>query len=228
MKNLLITISIGNRPWFKNIRYYMDLHCKKYNIDFKVISKNYISDSDSRLEKLDIKSYFKEYDRILYLDDTCIISPYCPNLFDIVPYNKLGVVLEKLPYYNKLNTLKDSLKYYHRSIDSLEENNHVWFNSGVILASKIHINLFEYPKKSIKKFGHFVDQPIFNTNRYKYNLDFVDLGLRYNYLGTRIAEEIPYKINDLDNIYIYHITRAWTNKKRRRKINEIIDIFKKN
>lgn len=228
MKNLLLTISIGDRPWFKEIKFFMVLYCKKYNLDFKVLDGNFTSDIDSRLKKLEIKNFFKDYDRILYLDDTCIISPECPNLFDIVPYDKIGVVLEKLPYYNKFNTLKESLMHYNQDCKNISEQNHVWFNSGVILASKIHISLFEFPQNNIKRIGHFIDQPIFNSNRYKYNLNFVDLGLRYNYLGTRIGEEIPYKITDLDNIYIYHLTRAWTSRKRKRKINEIINILKKN
>ena len=47
MKNLLLTISIGDRPWFKEIKFFMVLYCKKYNLDFKVLDGNFTSDIDS-------------------------------------------------------------------------------------------------------------------------------------------------------------------------------------
>ena len=33
-------------------------------------------------------------------------------------------------------------------------------------------------------------------------------------MGTRISEQNPFKITDIDNIYIYHVTRAWKPSQR--------------
>jgi hypothetical protein len=222
--NLIITISIGHRPWFNNIKKYYQLYANKTNSDFMVIDDNFQGDIKSRLKKFEIVKYLDKYDRILFLDDTCIITPNCPNVFNIVPKELLGVICEKPPFFNKYHILKQSLEYYQVSDNSYEEN-HIWFNSGFILFSSIHKQLFEIPIIPIKKIGSYLDQAIFNANRHKYNFPILDLGLRYNYMGTRISEQNPYKINDLDNIYIYHITRAWSPRKRLAKFNEILSIL---
>lgn len=224
MKNLIITISLGNRPWFNKIKKYYENYALKTNSHFIVINDNYQGDINSRIRKFEIVKYLDSYDRILFLDDTCIISPLCPNIFEIVPKSLLGVVCEKPPYYDKINLLKESLNYYNIE-NNIQNNDYIWFNSGLILFSKCHKDLFNKPNKQIKKVGNYLDQALFNANRYKYNFPIFDLGLRYNYMGTRIEKQDPYKINDLDNIYIYHVTRAWKPSKREKKFDEILNII---
>ena len=36
----------------------------------------------------------EQYDRILHLDSDMLLSPNCPNLFDVVPYDKIGTIFE--------------------------------------------------------------------------------------------------------------------------------------
>jgi hypothetical protein len=223
-KNLIITISIGNRPWFRKTKLTIINYCNRYDIDFKVITGQYDTDKKIRLRKFEIVKYFNEYDRILFLDDTIIINPISPDLFKLVPYDKVGVLFEKEPFYNKINILKSALKYYEINAN-VSNNNYIWFNSGVILASKCHLNLFEIPNKNIIKIGNYLDQSIFNINRYKYNIPAYDIGLSFNYLGTRISEGIPYKIDDIDNIYFYHVTRAFRNSQRKKIIKKILNIL---
>lgn len=224
-KNLIITISIGNRPWFRKTRRSLNKYCDKYNIDFKVVTGQYDTDKKIRLRKFEIVKYFDKYDRILFLDDTIIINPISPNLFDIVPRDKVGVFLEREPYFNKIDILKRALNYYEVEAN-IDKTNYIWFNSGVILASKCHLDLFKVPNnKNIIKIGNYLDQSIFNINRYKYNIPIYDIGISFNYLGTRISEGIPYKITDVDNIYFYHVTRAFRSSARKRIINRILGIL---
>ena len=223
-KNLIVTISIGNRPWFRKTKKTINNYCKKYDIEFKVITDQYDTDTKIRLRKFDIVKYFEKYDRILFLDDTLIINPNSPNLFNIVPYNKVGVLFEKEPYFNKLLILKKALTYYN-NLEDVNKDNYIWFNSGVILASKCHKDLFKVPNKNIIKIGNYLDQSIFNANRYKYNIPVYDIGLSFNYLGTRISEGKPYNIEDIDNIYFYHVTRAFRSRERKRIINRILKII---
>ena len=49
--NLIITISIGHRPWFNNIKKYYQLYANKTNSDFMVIDDNFQGDIKSRLKK---------------------------------------------------------------------------------------------------------------------------------------------------------------------------------
>jgi len=225
-KYLILTVSLGNRPWFKRVKKLMKLYAKKCNSDFHAITDNFQGDLQSRIRKLDVSNYLEKYDRVLYLDDTIIINPYSPNIFDIVPDNMLGIVLEKKPYYNKKDILLQSLRYYNSHIPkNITEDNYIWFNSGVILASKKHKKIFNKPNKIIKKIGNYVDQAILNSNRYKYNLPIIDLGLKYNYLGTRITLQDPYKLDDVDNIYFYHVTRGLPNRQRKRAFEKILNIY---
>ena len=224
-KYLIITVSLGHRPWFNRVKKLMKLYSIKCGCDFHVINNNFQGDINSRIRKLEIVDFLDKYERILYLDDTVIINPNSPNIFNIVPENKIGIILENKPYYNKVNILKQSLQYYNNYIPDVNENNYIWFNSGVILFSKIHKNLFIKPEKLIKKIGNYVDQAILNSNRYKYNIPYINLGLRYNYLGTRIKTQEPYSINDVDNIYFYHVTRGLANRERKKAFNTILNLF---
>ena len=56
-------------------------------------------DIKSRLRRFEIYKYLDKYDRILFLDDTCIISLKCPDIFNIVPQELLGVTCEKPPFF---------------------------------------------------------------------------------------------------------------------------------
>ena len=225
-KRLIITISLGNRPWFGKIEKYYKLYSKKTNSDFIIINDNYEGDIKSRIRKFEIVKYLDTYDRILFLDDTCIINPKCPNIFDLVDPEYLGVCCENPPFFSKYKNLIESLKYYNVNTN-INENNYVWFNSGLILFSKFHKNLFITPSQPIKKIGSYLDQALFNANRYKYNIPFINLGIRYNYMGTLIEKQYPYKFDDITNIYIWHITRAWKNSKRLKKFDAILNVLNK-
>lgn len=227
-KRLIVTISLGIRSWFNDIKPYYELYAKKTNSDFIVINDNFEGDIKSRLRKFEIYKYLDKYDRILFLDDTCIINPNCPDIFELVPPELLGVTCEKPPFYNKYNLLIESLNYYEiNNIDAPNNKDYIWFNSGLILFSKFHRNLFNLPENiPIKKIGSYLDQAIFNANRYKYNYPIYDLGLSYNYMGTRISEQKPYKINDVNNIFIYHVTRAWKPSQRNKMFYIILNLIK--
>jgi len=71
---------------------------KKWAADFRVLSKDY-ANCTSRKGKIlyrlmDIYYLLKEYDRILNLDSDIVINKTCPNLFEMVPADKIGVVFE--------------------------------------------------------------------------------------------------------------------------------------
>jgi alpha-N-acetylglucosamine transferase len=52
--------------------------------------------------KIEIINYYLNlYDRIIYLDDTCIVSPNTPNLFDLVSENKPGTYIESKHFFRK-------------------------------------------------------------------------------------------------------------------------------
>ena len=40
-----------------------------------------------------------------------------------------------------------------------------------------------------------------------------------------IKSENPYKVDDIDNIYFYHVTRGLANRERKRAFNNILNIY---
>ena len=173
-------------------------------------------------ERLKLLPYFDRFDRFIFMDDSCIIAPDCPNLFDLVPPEKLGCVVEPIDLFpDREKMLENVLKLY-----GIEQSNHRYFNAGMLVFSQRHRVLFEHIHlfKPSKKW----DQDFFNAMVNKFDLEIQDLGLAYNYLGSLIHQNMKRDF-DGQTIYIYHLTRGCCGEKGRlkfgRKINERIGRF---
>jgi hypothetical protein len=201
--NLILTISIGYRPWSRMTLSLMQIYAKKYNCDFKVLTDKFISAKKAKEAKCEIYNLLDKYDRILYLDDSCIIHPQCPNLFELVPENMLGVLIESPSIFELTYILKNACLVYNSLYDENCDNQ--WFNSGVMVISKIHKNMF-IPTEFVEV-NEFYDQAYFNAMRIKNGHQIYDLGIKYNYLGSMIKKNIFG-----NNIYIYHLTRSTGNR----------------
>lgn len=192
--NLLLTLSVGNRPWFNTTKKSMIEYSQKINCDFMIIDKPHLNPRNLKCEIYDL---LDRYDRIIYLDDTCIITQSCPNLFDIVPENNFGVFCEPRSLISVYQILDEGFKYY--KINKCNDN--LFFNSGVMVISKIHKEIFK--PVEMKNICGFYDQVYFNCKRCELNIPIYNLTNRFNYM-------IPFKNNVklVNNVYIYHITRG--------------------
>jgi len=98
----VVPIVIGESEEWKVCQQSVLKYCKKYNLYLEVITHqkygikpfNVFSNSINLFEKNQIYDLFDKYNRILRLDYDMLITPNCPNLFDIVPENKIGCVFE--------------------------------------------------------------------------------------------------------------------------------------
>lgn len=81
-----------------------------------------------------------QFDRVLWIDDTCVISPFAPNLFDVVPLDSVGalVVPRNCGLSESLSDYKNILKYKNVSIKD------EYYNNGVMLVSAQHKELFSF------------------------------------------------------------------------------------
>jgi len=145
MKNLILTASLGDRPFKKYAFFSMEEYAKKTNADFIVAEDIEIpkelkelkvgrGNNTSYLKKiLWIRKYLKEYDKVLWLDDTCYVNPNCPNLFNFVPSGYVAAASEsQLMYVGFKEAYKDFLKRW--TIYKNERD--TTFNTGVILYTK--------------------------------------------------------------------------------------------
>ena len=227
MKNLIFIVSIGRDKHLQYCIPSVELYCKKYSVDLKVINKpfynipitkeyNYIT-----FEKNQVYNHIQEYDRILRLDSDTIISPNAPNFFNLNP-NKIYVTYEdvgsrKSQRINEIARIKKSLG----DIPHWEEG---YFNSGVILFSNQHKEVFNLNLDDLKKdLGPFKEQTYLNWQVRKYDFEVVDLGKNFNHL--RIFEEPWCNSNRLEADIIHY---AGPQHNKEQKMKQDYDILYNN
>ena len=143
--NLVLTLAIGDdySRMSKLTHPTIKAYAKKINADYLCIDKTSISDTSPHWEKFQIHDLLEKYDRILYFDTDLIIRDDCDNLFDIVSEDSLGIFNEA-PFTNRsIELMIDICNKYNIT---LPDWNGKYYNSGVMIISKIHRDLFKKPE----------------------------------------------------------------------------------
>ncbi len=119
-------------------------------------------------KKLDLGKLLDVYDRVLYLDNDILIREDAPDIFALVPQDALGVLEES--------------RYVDRTLEvvpfmvSLNFNPANWdrryYNTGVMVLSKPHKNLFAQPLVERDHYGEqtFLNLMIAHTKTKTYSL----------------------------------------------------------
>lgn len=191
MKNALVTLAIGDSEMWEWTHPLMEKYASRIQADFIVLKGNYENVAQARSQKFRMYELFEQYDRLLYVDGDVAIHPGCENLFDIVPYESIGAVGEKPPFSEGRNeVLKEACGYYGIDFTPEAEAQSIWYNTGLIVISRIHRKLFAKPKKEIRRFGEgWVDMPLMNALLVKYGFPVMDLGLKFNYMGSLVSHK---------------------------------------
>ena len=200
-ENLVLTISIGE--FYENLSKYTLPSIKKYakriGADFINITEkdpNYIT---QKWNKFHIHELLNKYKRILYMDIDLIVREDTPNLFDIVPENKLGMFNEGA-YAPRLEYLEQASTYYNEPI-KVKSWNGKFYNSGIMVISRMHKQIFKLPRGF-----DFVetDQPYINLRILNDKITMFDLDHKYNRMD--ILDKFT-GISRLDS-YIVHYAGA--------------------
>jgi len=172
---LVLTISIGE--YYQKISKYTLPSIKKYankiNADFLNINEFNEKYITQKWNKFYIYELLNKYKRIIYLDIDILIREDCPNLFDIVPETELGMFNEGR-YAPRFEYLRQASEYYK---EPLKEWNNKFYNSGVMVISRIHKQIFKMPKGI-----DFVetDQPYINLRINNDKVKMFDLDFKFN------------------------------------------------
>lgn len=197
--NLVLTISIGD--FHQNLSNYtlpsIKKYAKKIGADFLNITEkdpNYIT---QKWNKFHIHELLNKYKRILYLDIDLIVREDTPNLFDVVPDNKLGMFNEGR-YAARLDYLEQASTYYGEPLKKWDGK---FYNSGVMVISRMHKQIFKMPKGI-----DFVetDQPYINLRILNDKIEMKDLDYKFNRMD--ILDKFT-GISRLDS-YIVHYAGA--------------------
>jgi len=170
-KNLVLTISIGefNEKLKKFTHPTIKKYANKINADFLEINQSEIG--DPKWEKTQIYNLLNRYKRIIYFDNDLIIREDCPNLFDLVKETEFGALNEKKYRINSEKIKIESIKYGFE----LEKITNDFYNTGVMVISRQHKNLFKPPKTIFGEFGDYLNVMI------KYHkTNTLDLDYRFN------------------------------------------------
>lgn len=172
---LVFTISIGE--YYKEISNYTLPFLKKYadkiGSDFLNITEHNPDFITQKWNKFLIYSLLNEYKRIIYLDIDLIIREDCPSLFDVVPESKLGMFNEGR-YAPRSEYIQQASEYYKEPLKKWDGR---FFNSGVMVISRRHKQLFRMPRGI-----DYVetDQPYINLRIINDKIDMFELDWKFN------------------------------------------------
>lgn len=230
-KYAVITLAIGYQRFWKRTHAIMRNYADKIGADFIKITERKIPHSlefttGYNLEKFQIYNYLSIYDRIIFFDGDIVIHPQCPNLFELVPENRLGVVCENAPCYDRSFTFQKACDFYGAKYPGNSED---WFNGGMMVVSQPQRKLFIQPEK-IRDFpaeqadgtiSHnfvWLDTPMLNAWRIVKNIEIKNLGFRFNYVGSLKSltnkpfepeEAFIFHGSGFEKPYIYKIIKSW-------------------
>ena len=105
-KRVVVTLSIGKRSHFGVTRVPMLAYAQRVGAELVVVDSyehpclarwndTLRTGVNSHFMKLPLLQYFlQQYDQVMFLDDDVLLSPHAPNLFDTVPCESIGAVVE--------------------------------------------------------------------------------------------------------------------------------------
>tara|TARA_B100001287_G_scaffold7015_1_gene5360 strand:+ start:2674 stop:3429 length:756 start_codon:yes stop_codon:yes gene_type:complete len=129
-----------------------------------------------RFEKNQVYDLFETYDKVLRLDVDIVINPYAPNYFELEDY--FFYITEEEP------DRSSEILNVQRDLGEVEGWNKTYFNSGVVLASKKHKEVFNMSDIDFNlELGMFKEQNVLNWKVRKLNIPTKDLGRSFNFIN---------------------------------------------
>lgn len=178
MKKAVVTITVGaTYQEIANLTHpTLKAYADKIGADFIVIDDAKIK--YPHWQKFEISKLLIKYKRIIFLDTDLIIRDDCPNLFDIVPEEKLGL-FEEGRFSPRGGYLQQAMVAYNMNDHNYKD---VYYNTGVMVISRVHTQLFNYvPTEDIMTAGNFLgEQTFLNLRIQKEGIDVFMLPYKYN------------------------------------------------
>tara|TARA_S200002703_G_scaffold151338_1_gene150594 strand:+ start:421 stop:1155 length:735 start_codon:yes stop_codon:yes gene_type:complete len=228
-RNAIVVVNIQRKGTNNLLQYSLESfkdYSKRTNAELIVLSSKKLDQKYSlhkqspyeylRFEKNQIYDLFNTYDRILRLDSDTLIKKDCPNYFDLHSSN-LYVTREDVGS-RKDNRLK-RIRNIKKQLGEVEGWNDFYFNSGVLLASKLHKEAFNLNNIDLTKVsGNMQEQSVLNWLSFYNKFNLVDLGPTFNFLDFFEKDKVAFKKNS----YIIHYAGMTYQDKLTELKNDII------
>lgn len=153
-------------------------YANSVNADFLIIDQPNLKMSSFHNEIFQIYDFFDTYDRICIIDSDIIINNL-PNIFDIVDYHSVGVCFEDnlARKNNRIFFIKKISKIYN--IQGFKTG---YINSGFMVVSKIHKELFNYNDPIYDELGY--DDVELSYRIFKYRFNVHKLSYKFNHMSS--------------------------------------------
>lgn len=180
MKTCVCTIVSGDKyeKLGKTTHYQFMAYAKRIGADFKVGRKPDFAYSPPWIKLILLEKLLAIYDRVIFFDTDLTIHPELPNLFDMVPETHLGAYFEGA-YLDRIGALARALDFH--KIKNEREYEGEYFNSGVMVLSKQHRDLFIWPDEIE---DNFYEQSLLNARVFASNTPVFKLHYHYNRMSS--------------------------------------------
>ena len=173
-KKAVVTLAIGNfyTKMGKITHPTLKAYADKIGADFIVID-----DMGERTlphyRKLDLGKLLKTYGRILYVDTDILIREDAPDLFDIVPIGKCGM-LDEGRFTDRQANMENFITQFGLDPKTWDKK---YYNTGVMLFDKSHKALFIEPPSEI---NNFYEQSYINLEIFNFKIPMYGLTYKFN------------------------------------------------
>lgn len=180
----------------------------KNKVDLFVLDEPFL-DREPHWHKIYVLDLLDEYDRSAVVDNDIVIHPNCPDFFEMVPENKVGVVIDDSNYDWIIRSVEAYGTILKNEFDIFE-----YFNSGFIVLSKEHRKMYDQVKEFVednydklnsiqKKYGVGRDQTPLNYLLRQFGAEFHFLSKKFNLQNLPSKEMLDPEVL-YERAYIYH------------------------
>lgn len=193
------------------------MFAEKWGAEFKILGTS--SGLNMMWRVLDFYDIFEDYDRIFHVDSDIVINKTCPNVFEIVPSDTVGLVFEDKG--SRLINRRGRITQIKARFGGNEHWISGYFNMGVFLASKMHRELFTKINGQLWEADRGLEQTHLSYQLMKLKYKYVDLRYKFNHMSM-FSEPWNGSPSRFDSHIIHYAGKAKFPDKGRRSRLELI------
>lgn len=184
MSLAVVTISIGDAcaAISRQTRPFLEAYAARVGADFITIELSKSLGPTPHFEKYQLRDLLDSYERVLYVDADVLVVPDAPDLFRIVPPDEFGAYLA-----SRHSDVHDGAATAIQEVLGQIGWGREYFNSGVMIASRDHREVFDLRHGS---YVSFYEQTQLNYNVRKLGVPIRDITFRFNHVEAAGGERL--------------------------------------
>ncbi|MBL7076035.1 MAG: hypothetical protein ISS31_01060 [Kiritimatiellae bacterium] len=180
-KRAIVTLAIGPSAaaMYELAAPFMQYYARATGAEFVPIRESKINVHSANMEKFQMHAMLDVYDRLAFFDVDILVQPVTPNLFDLVPSDRLGIVYDDPANDEKSTNHAREIRWAQQSLGDVGWRRG-YFNSGVMVLSKCHQSILSNPADRERLRSRYADQSLINYNVRKHRVPIFRLDTKLN------------------------------------------------